>query len=130
MSLRRSISAQVGYEYPQQPYYLDPDLSMLYPMGPVIPSIKAQRGVGYGGVLTGIAAALGVGVKLWNAKTNADIKKENAIAYQNALAEAAEAEATRQQMHAKNMPYYIAGGVASFAIFGMLFKAIIQSGKK
>ena len=134
---RRYISAQVGYEYPQQPYYLDPELSMLFPAGPVVPSIKAQRGVnygapsqGYGVALTGIAAALGIGVQLWNAKTNADIKKANAIAYQKALQEKAEADAADQAMHAKNMPYYVVGGVAAFGVFGMMFKAVLQSGKK
>ena len=73
-SLRRAIGAQVSYEYPQQPYYLDPELSMLFPMGKVGPSIKSKRGVAYGdpsnygiGLLSAAAGALGIGVKLWGA---------------------------------------------------------------
>ena len=132
-SLRRAIGAQVSYEYPQQPYYLDPQLSMLFPMGTVGPSVKSQRGVAYGdpgmsnnygiGFLTAAAGALGIGVKIWGAKTDADIKRQQAAAALKAAEAEAEARAADRAAFNKNLPLLI-GGVT---ILGVAFLSFAKS---
>jgi len=130
-SLRRAISAQVSYDYPQQPYYLDPQLSMLFPLKKVGPSIKSQRGVAYGdpsnygvGFLSAAAGVFGIGVKLWGAKTDADIKRQQAAAALKAQeAEAAARAADKAAFH-KNLPLIIGGstllGVAFLSVIGKI----------
>ena len=137
---RTSINAQVGYEYPQQPYYLDPELSMLFPKGPVIPSIRAQRGVGYGdpfaganygiGLLSAAAGVLGIGVKLWGAKTDAEIKRAQAAAAIKRQEAEMEADAANQKAFMENLPLIIGAGTIGFVALLSFGKAIAGLGRR